>query len=69
MPDAADDNSKNRNDSPDQPTGGSGEGGAMGTPTKDAEEAPPSYDQEANEVVSGGGVVGPEDGKPSDAAH
>ena len=48
---------------------GSGRGGAMGTPSSLPDEAPPSQDQEANAVVSGGGVVGPEDDAgPSDAA-
>lgn len=32
-------------------------GGATGTPSHDADEAPPSLDQEANWTVSGGGVV------------
>ena len=40
---------------------GSGDGGPLGTPSQLPEEAPPSADQEANSVVSGGGVVGPED--------
>lgn len=47
------------------PTGGSGRGGTLGTPSHDLDEAPPSTDQEANAVVSGGGLVGPEDGDPS----
>lgn len=33
----------------------------MGAPSLDADEAPPSADQEANSVVSGGGVIGPDD--------
>ena len=41
--------------------GGSGRGGAMGTPSKDADLAPPGTDQESNAVVSGGGLVGPDD--------
>lgn len=40
---------------------GSGRGGALGTPTLTLDEAPPSLDQEANGVVSGGGLVGPDD--------
>jgi hypothetical protein len=35
----------------------SGRGGPLGTPSRDLDEAPPSLDQEANRVVSGGGVV------------
>jgi hypothetical protein len=38
---------------------GSGRGGPLGTPSHDLAEAPPSYDQEKNEVVSGGGIVDP----------
>ncbi|MDQ3155493.1 MAG: hypothetical protein M3Q98_02030 [Actinomycetota bacterium] len=49
-------------------SGGSGDGGTLGTPSKDADEAPSSYDQDANEVVSGGGLVGPDEGEPSDKA-
>ena len=33
-------------------------GGATGTPSHDADEAPPSLDQEENWAVSGGGVAG-----------
>jgi len=40
---------------------GSGRGGALGTPSVTLDEAPPSLDQDANAVVSGGGVVGPDD--------
>jgi hypothetical protein len=36
--------------------------GATGTPSHDLDEAPPSVDQEANRVVSGGGVVGDQHG-------
>jgi hypothetical protein len=43
------------------PTGGSGRGGAMGAPSFDADLAPSDADQEGNAVVSGGGLVGPED--------
>ncbi len=47
---------------------GSGEGGAMGTPSLDPDEAPPSADQEANSV-SGGGLIGSDDDKgPSEMA-
>lgn len=48
--------------------GGAGGAGGMGRPSLDPNEAPPDADQEANEVVSGGGVVGPDDGNPSEAA-
>lgn len=49
---------------------GSGRGGALGTPSFLTKEAPPSVDQEANGVVSGGGLTGPDDEKgPSDAAE
>lgn len=47
---------------------GSGRGGALGTPSRLPEEAPPSSDQEANAVVSGGGVVGPDEDGPHQAA-
>lgn len=55
----------------EQPETGSGRGGAMGTPTGAPEEASPETDQEANRVVSGGGVIGPdeEDGEAHDAAR
>ena len=36
---------------------GSGEGDDLGIPSKDADEEPPSAQQERNEVVSGGGVA------------
>jgi hypothetical protein len=50
-------------------TGGSGRGGAMGAPSLDPDEAPPSADQEANSAVSGGGVVGSkDDAGPSEKA-
>jgi hypothetical protein len=39
---------------------GSGRGGDLGTPSELLEEAPPSADQEANEAVSGGGMVQPD---------
>ena len=49
------------------PGAGSGRGGDLGTPSGLPEEAPPSSDQEANEVVSGGGVVQPStEGEPKD---
>jgi hypothetical protein len=47
--------------SDDGPDTGSGDGGPLGTPGPLPDEAPPSSDQEANEVVSGGGVIGPDD--------
>jgi hypothetical protein len=48
---------------------GSGRGGALGAPSLSADEAPPSADQEANMVVSGGGLAGPDDGDgPKEAA-
>lgn len=46
---------------------GSGRGGDLGTPSGLPEEAPPSADQEANEAVSGGGMVQPStEGEPKD---
>ena len=49
---------------------GSGRGGALGTPGQLPDEPPPSADQEANDVVSGGGLVGPEDDEgPRDSAR
>jgi hypothetical protein len=42
-----------------EPGTGSGEGGDLGTPTGLPNEEPPSADQEANEAVSGGGMVDP----------
>jgi hypothetical protein len=52
------------------PGSGSGRGGPMGTPSQLVDEASPSSDQEANAVVSGGGLVGPEDDEgPRDAAR
>ncbi|MET3961597.1 hypothetical protein ABIE44_001531 [Marmoricola sp. OAE513] len=42
-------------------TTGSGEGGSLGTPTKSANTQPPSADQDANEAVSGGGMVDEDD--------
>lgn len=41
------------------PGTGSGDGGSLGTPSGLPEEAPPGSDQEANEAVSGGGMVNP----------
>lgn len=53
----------------EDPTTGSGRGGALGTPSALPDETPPSADQEANSVVSGGGLIGAEDDEaPSDAA-
>ena len=52
------------------PGSGSGRGGPLGTPSWLTEEASPSLDQEANAVVSGGGLVGPEDDQaPRDVAR
>ena len=46
---------------------GSGRGGDLGTPSGLPDEAPPSADQEANEAVSGGGMVQPTtEGEPRD---
>lgn len=36
---------------------GSGEGGALGTPTSTANAQPPGADQDANSAVSGGGMI------------
>jgi hypothetical protein len=46
---------------PSAPGTGSGRGGALGTPSLTLDESPPSRDQESNAVVSGGGLVGPDD--------
>lgn len=43
------------------PGAGSGRGGTFGTPSLTWAEAGPTTDQEANSVVSGGGLVGPRD--------
>ena len=52
------------------PTGGSGRGGTLGTPSQLLDESPPGADQEANRDVSGGGLVGPDDDRsPDDAAQ
>ena len=52
------------------PGAGSGRGGAMGTPDFSLDMATPEVDQEANAVVSGGGLVGPDDnGGPKQAAR
>lgn len=77
MGDQEDNNEEATDDTAGEPpTGGSGRGDALGAPSSDWDEAPPSSDQEANEVVSGGGLVGPNDdepsgndGEPSDAAR
>ncbi|HWJ66525.1 MAG TPA: hypothetical protein VNT31_07605 [Nocardioides sp.] len=42
-------------------TTGSGRGGPLGTPTSTANAQPPSADQDANEAVSGGGMVDRDD--------
>jgi hypothetical protein len=49
------------NDSQTSDGTGSGRGGAMGTPDLSPDEASPEVDQEGNAVVSGGGLVGPDD--------
>jgi hypothetical protein len=47
-----------------------GEGGSLGTPSGLPEEAPPSAEQEANEAVSGGGMVDPStEGEPKDTVE
>jgi hypothetical protein len=51
------------------PDGGSGDGGPMGTPAPLPDEIPPAAGQEANEVVSGGGVVRPDDEEADDEAR
>lgn len=43
----------------EDPGTGSGDGDSLGTPSGLPEEAPPGADQEANEAVSGGGMVDP----------
>lgn len=48
-------------DRPPSPGAGSGRGGALGTPSFSLDESSPSIDQEANAVVSGGGLTGPDD--------
>ena len=48
-------------DHDNDPGVGSGRGGALGTPSWLPDEAPPSADQEANGVVSGGGLTGADD--------
>jgi hypothetical protein len=40
---------------------GSGEGGALGTPTSTANTQPPDADQDANSAVSGGGMIDEDD--------
>ena len=45
----------------EDPTTGSGRGGPMGTPTSTPNTQPPSADQDANEAVSGGGMVDEDD--------
>lgn len=47
---------------------GSGRGGPLGTPTHDPAEAPPAYEQEKNEVISGGGLIDPDDPATEDNA-
>ena len=45
-----------------------GPGATFGTPSSDLDEAPPSADQETNMVLSGGGVVRRDGGRPSHKA-
>ena len=48
-------------DEPDQDPGvGSGDGGDLGTPGGLPKMEPPSAEQDANEAVSGGGMVQPD---------
>ena len=42
---------------PDSTGGGSGDGGALGTPTADTKEEPPGAGEDSNMVVSGGEVA------------
>ena len=47
-----------------------GRGGTLGTPSQLLDESPPGADQEGNWVVSGGGLVGPDDDDtPGDASR
>lgn len=51
------------------PGSGSGRGGTLGTPSGLPDVEPPTEDQDDNWVVSGGGLVGPDDDEGhSDAA-
>ncbi|HUS22261.1 MAG TPA: hypothetical protein VMZ66_09650 [Aeromicrobium sp.] len=53
----------------EDPGTGSGDGDSLGTPSGLPEEAPPGADQEANEAVSGGGMVDPStEGEAKDTA-
>jgi hypothetical protein len=47
-------------------TTGSGEGGALGTPSHSSEEEPPSEGQDSNFVVSGGDLANAEDDEEPD---
>jgi hypothetical protein len=47
----------------------SGRGGPLGRPSADLDEAPPSYDQEANRATSGGGMVSRAGGEPAHKAR
>jgi len=57
-------NPEDINSADGDPGAGSGEGEDLGTPSGLPEEAPPSADEEANEAVSGGGMVKPTDEGP-----
>lgn len=49
---------------------GSGDGGSLGTPSGLPDEEPPSAEQEANEAVSGGGMVDPStEGEPKNTVE
>ena len=54
--------SRRKDEADTDPGAGTGDGGPTGTPSRDWEEEPPSHDQDTNSVVSGGGLVGPDDG-------
>ena len=43
----------------EEPGTGSGDGGSLGAPSGLPDEEPPGAEQEANEAVSGGGMVDP----------
>jgi hypothetical protein len=49
--------SSNTEDEGGLASGGSGDGGTLGTPTSDTKETPPGHDQDSTMVVSGGGLA------------
>jgi hypothetical protein len=61
MPDEETDMQDDESSGPGDPGGGTGRGGPLGTPTSIPDEAPPSTQEEGNQVVSGGGLAGPDD--------